>query len=220
MNIICILWKGEFRGRDFSEKDVLRLYNNVKKYIDRRFTFYCLTNDEGIHFVPGVNAIPLKHDWPGWWSKVELHRPDLPEGRTLYLDLDSYIVNDLKPILDYDGDLVMFNTRVKKKQAGMVNRYQAATMLFTPGTKKMKDMYDKFRADPNKYMNFYRSEQDIMGEWMPNQPTFPDRWLLKLNECKNMNKLPEDCIIVTGQPKDISFRDTDKIPWLNDVLCM
>ena len=66
--------------------------------------------------LPGIK-IELKHadDWPGWWAKMELYRPRiLPRLRTLYMDLDSHVIRSLQPILDYEGDLVMFNTKDKK----------------------------------------------------------------------------------------------------------
>lgn len=216
INIACILWFGDFRGRDFSTDDVERLYQSVSKHIDRPFRFYTLTNDMECT-VPG-EKIELKHDWPGWWTKMELHRPDLPCGRTLYLDLDSHVVRDLGPLIDHYGNLVMFkarstggNTWEGKKQ---IHRYQAATMLFTPGSTSW--FYMMFKKNPQGYMDSYRSEQDLMGECLPNQPTFPDVWLMKISELKK-KQLGEHTIIVTGQPKGASFRDPDFAPWLNEI---
>ena len=220
INIICILWNGVFRGRNFSALDVVNLYEDVKRNIDRPFKFYCLTNHTHVFYHLhnlDIILLPLKHNWPGWWAKVELHRPDLPEGRTLYLDLDTHIVGNLQPILDYEGDLVMFNTVAGAGGGGVVRRYQAATMLFDSGNTTMFDVYERFRlGGPEHWMEKYRSDQDVMGDWIPNQPTFPNEWMLKLNNCKNMAELPKEVIIVTGQPKDISFRDIDKIKWYNN----
>lgn len=49
--------------------------------------------------VPGVTTMPLRHDWPGWWSKLELFRPDI-EGDLFYIDLDTVITGDLAPLID------------------------------------------------------------------------------------------------------------------------
>lgn len=47
----------------------------------------------------GVDVVmPLRHEWRGWWAKMELFRPDLP-GDFLYLDLDTMVVGDLSPLL-------------------------------------------------------------------------------------------------------------------------
>ncbi len=218
MNIICLYWVGDFRGRNFTMNDVECLYDNVRTYIKGSFYFYCLTNSKET-FPAWIKPIPLKNNWPGWWSKVELHRPDLPEGRTLYLDLDTHVVNDLQPILDYEGDLVMFKTRIQSRvihpklaSDRLVKRYQAATMLFDSGTKIMIDLYEKFKFNPGRWMFQYRSEQDVMGDWIPKQPTFPDNWMMKLNHCQD-GVIPKECIIVTGQPKTMDFRQGRKFNW-------
>lgn len=218
VNILCLYWVGEFRGRDFTLRDVNRLYQSVSKHIDRPFAFYCLTNTK--EKLPGhIHRIPLLYAWPGWWSKIEIHRPDLPFGRTLYMDLDSHAVRSLGPILDYPGDLVMFETRMPmNRQSGLrkdgwVLKYQAATMLFTPGTDRMRQVWDLFTAHPQHWMGCYRSDQDVMGAWIPNQPTFPKEWMVKLDSIRNDEKLRDNVIIVTGQTRDGLFRNTSKIPW-------
>jgi hypothetical protein len=222
VNILCLYWVGEFRGRNFSVRDIVRLYQTVNKHIDRPFDFYCLTNttEELPHY---VTPIPLLYAWPGWWSKMEIHRPDLPAGRTLYMDLDSHAVRSLGPILDYPGDLVMFDTRIpmerqaRLKKDGWVLRYQAATMLFTPGCGSMSYVWYQFLKNPSYYMTQYRSDQDVMGQWIPNQPTFPKEWMVKLDTIRNDEKLRDDIIIVTGQTRDGLFRNTQKISWFESV---
>ena len=47
--------------------------------------------------VDGVETIPLQHDWPGWFAKFELFRPDI-EGDLLYFDIDTVITGDLKQL--------------------------------------------------------------------------------------------------------------------------
>jgi len=217
VNIICLYWVGDFRGRDFTTDDVYRLYATVDKWIDRRYQFYVLTNDMDAD-VPGIK-IPLNHNWPGWWSKMELHRPDLPQGRTLYLDLDTHVINTLHPILDTEGDLVMFPARsnggaVDKEGRRLIHRYQAATMLFTPGRQAW--FYNIFCKNPEEYMRIYRSEQDLMGEMMPDLNTFPAEWLIKISELRKSISLKKT-IIVTGQPKGESFRNPQFAPWLKQI---
>ncbi|NIV91943.1 hypothetical protein GWN42_03860 [candidate division KSB1 bacterium] len=120
-------------------------------------------------------------------------------------------MSDLGPLLDYSGNLVMFRSRLHKsaqnKQSWkLVSRYQAAVMLFDPGS--TVSLYNRFCLNPEYYMRTYRSEQDIMGEWIPNQPTFPDRWLMKMGQLKrNLG----DTIIVTGQPRNRDFRTVEWI---------
>ena len=97
----CVYWKGKFRNREFvyTSEWVLRLQAMVRKWLPMEHTFVCLTNVE----IPGCNVIPLQHHWPGWWSKLELFRPDLfgKEDRVLYLDLDVVVVASLEPLVNY-----------------------------------------------------------------------------------------------------------------------
>ena len=234
INIMCLYWVGDFRGRHFKPKDVWRLHETVTKHSDRKFDFYVLTNDMSAN-LPGTK-IPLLHaeDWPGWWAKMELYRPDLPEGRTLYMDLDSHAISSLAPILDFEGDLVLFDDRtaqheakhIRRNEGGWVYRYQAATILFN--TREWAWLYDKFKLDWDYYLTHYRSDQDILGEWIPNQPTFPREWLIKLADFnklyyRNVRKPsirfspPDDVIIVTGQPKNGLFSKLEKIEWFEKL---
>lgn len=212
INIICLYWVGDFRGRDFIANDVWRLYHSVLKHADRPFDFYVLTNDMEAN-VPGTK-IELLHgnDWPGWWAKMELYRPDLPAGRTLYMDLDSHVIYSLQPIFDFEGDLVLFDSQD-------TSRYQAATILFN--ATEFTWLYDKFKEDWNYYMRNYRSDQDLLGKWIPDQPTFPKEWLIKLRNIMGSPVLrrnpPEDVIIVTGQPSRGGFRRTNEIPWFEEI---
>src|SRR5690606_16618704 len=102
----------------------------------------------------------------------------------------------LQPILDYPGDLVMFETGIPKRKwplmgkRGWVCKYQAATMLFDSGTQCMIDVYEKFSQNPDKWMKRYRSDQDVMGDWIPNQPTFPREWMCKLDTIRNHKQPP------------------------------
>lgn len=48
--------------------------------------------------VPGVRCIPLKHNWPGWWSKMELFSSVL-DTDILHFDLDTTVVGDITPLL-------------------------------------------------------------------------------------------------------------------------
>jgi hypothetical protein len=234
VNIMCLYWTGDFRERKFTANDVWRLHASVTKHIDRPFDFYVLTNDVNAN-VPGTR-IKLLHgdDWPGWWSKMELYRPDLPLGRTLYMDLDSHAIKSLQPILDFEGDLALFDdatiqhkpTHKRRNEGGWVYRYQAATILFNP--REFVGMYEKFERDWDYYLTHYRSDQDILGDWMPDQPTFPKAWMIKLadlykqqlrhtKKSKEPYTPPEDVIIVTGQPKNGLFYRIGEIEWFEKL---
>ena len=41
--------------------------------------------------IEGVPTIPLQYDWPTWWAKMELFRPDI-KGDLFFADLDTLIL--------------------------------------------------------------------------------------------------------------------------------
>ena len=143
------------------------------------------------------------------------------------MDLDSHAIRGLGPIFDFEGNLVMFNTKDKRHMAkhvrqgigGMVYRYQAATILYNPW--EWGWMYEKFEQDWDYYLEHYRSDQDILGEWIPDQPCFPDEWLMKMGNIETTpafhNRPPAEVIIVTGQTRLGLFRNTDKITWFEKM---
>lgn len=49
--------------------------------------------------VPVLNRVPLKSNWPGWWSKMELFDPSIP-GDVFYMDLDTTVLtDDIRPYM-------------------------------------------------------------------------------------------------------------------------
>lgn len=80
-------------GGDFRPWHVQAMQRQVEQWAPKGTRFACLTDTD----VPGVECVPLWHDWPGWWSKLELFRPGL--GDFLFTDLDNVILGPLDDIL-------------------------------------------------------------------------------------------------------------------------
>lgn len=112
LTVCCVL---RFGG-DYDALYVDRLWRGVIGHLPINHRFICLTDVpldvEALDPDGGRTSIeirPLDHDWPGWWSKLELFR--LP-GPLLYFDLDTVIVGDIEPIARHvqlmrQGDLLM-----------------------------------------------------------------------------------------------------------------
>ena len=67
-------------GGDFGPEHVRWLARQVPGLV-------CLTDTP----VEGVECIPLEHDWPGWWAKMEMFGPSLT-GDVLMIDLDTVVL--------------------------------------------------------------------------------------------------------------------------------
>jgi len=90
VNVVCVKW-----GKRYSAHWVLRLKAMVEKHLSFTHRFVCLTDDP----VPGVECIPFATDLVGWWAKIELFRPDLFTGSTLYFDLDVVLTASVDGIV-------------------------------------------------------------------------------------------------------------------------
>jgi hypothetical protein len=86
LTVACVLKSGGIYDATWVE----RLRAGVARHLPVEHRFVCLSDVD----VP-CERIPLEHDWPGWWAKVELFK--LP-GPALYFDLDTAIVGDLSDI--------------------------------------------------------------------------------------------------------------------------
>lgn len=88
-------------GGEYKPEHVLRLKKQVETHLPDA-DFWCLSDVE----IEGVQTLPLKYDWPGWWSKMELFRPSIT-GWMLYLDLDTSVIGDLRDIASLEGLTIM-----------------------------------------------------------------------------------------------------------------
>lgn len=117
-------------GGEYKEKHVERLRLQCADHAPG-VPFRCLSDIDG----------SLRHNWPGWWSKIEAFRV---RGPVLYLDLDTTICGDLEPLLrcrEHFVTLRDFNFPARNVQS---------SVMFWSGD--MSALYDRFRADPEKHM--------------------------------------------------------------------
>lgn len=107
ITVACVLRTGTHFGADYDASWVRRLRRGVSEHLAAPHRFVCLTNvPDAFTEDVGIEARPLWHEWPGYWSKIELFREPFG-GPVLYLDLDSLIIGDLAPLFDQPGDFLM-----------------------------------------------------------------------------------------------------------------
>jgi hypothetical protein len=217
ITIATVLWKGDFQDKDYCDQDVWRLAQSIDRHMDVDYDFICLTNDPR-SYLP-AKRIMLFNNWPGWWSKLELFRSDLPK-RMLYIDLDSFFVRNPFTLLNYKDDLVMMPPRREDAWLGEIDserviRYRAGVMLIN--SKKFVWVYEKFRSAPEKYMEDFRGDDDFLGDCLPEVSTFPYYTVSKFQSVKKRKKLYDDTVIVTGSPRYGSFRDFTDAKWLEQL---
>lgn len=153
--------------------------------------------------VPGVKTVPLKHAWPGWWSKMELFRPDI-EGDLLYFDLDTRIVGYLDDVFAVDK-----LTMLRDPYRDGTTRPEAlgSGVMYLPAADRA-EMWEKWRkALQNGHTHRGRGDQEFLQElWIGRaqrwQDVCPGQLLSYKADVKGKGT-PEECRIVFfhGHPR-------------------
>lgn len=96
----------------------------------------CLT-DRGIGNTP---AAVMRHNWPGWWSKLEVFRPGLfgPDEKVLLLDIDTLILKPFRQVL-------ALPTPLFPRDASYKNEPCSTFILFEAG--QLDFLYETFSSD-------------------------------------------------------------------------
>ncbi|HBZ15006.1 hypothetical protein [Candidatus Pantoea floridensis] len=93
--------------------------------------------------IEGIETIPLQYDWPGWWAKMELFRPDIPDD-IFYLDLDTVITGDITGMLSVHRPM-MLKDFYNPQQFG-------SGLMFIPHEAKAR-VWSAFLKNPEEHMN-------------------------------------------------------------------
>lgn len=160
--IVCVLKS----GGDYRPAHVAKLQQAVKRYSPGS-RFLCLTDIDGLD----CPTVPLKYDWPGWWSKMELFRPDI-RGALFYIDLDCVVVGDLSDLVAIRGPAIM---RDVYRPDGL----QSSIMAIPARAKK--EIWQAFIADPQANMDActvrwskWGDQGFIEGFWLDKAKRFQD----------------------------------------------
>ncbi len=84
--IACVLRS----GGEYQPNHVEYLFRQLEQVISNPYQFVCLT-DMDLNY-SGIITIKLKHNWPGWWSKIELFRLT---GFVIAFDLDTVFFGNI-----------------------------------------------------------------------------------------------------------------------------
>ena len=133
LTVACVLRSGGV----YTPEWVSKLRNGVAKHLSAPHRFVCLSD------VPvDCERVPIEHDWPTWWPKVELWR--LP-GPVLFFDLDTLITGPLDDIAEAVARhdfIALRNFYALSKPGG--------GMLAWRGD--VRRLYDAFAARPIQWM--------------------------------------------------------------------
>ena len=153
-------------GGEYLPEHVYAIENMCKEHITLPHTFHCISDTR-----LSCDTIPVKHTWPGWWTKLELF---MHEGPCLYFDLDTIICNNIDDFI---------TSLMEKSQFAMLRCCHAphqgsSGIMFWNGDHKY--MYDEFVAgDTYHIINQFGGDQNFLrhilaGRKDQNNRTGPD----------------------------------------------
>ena len=180
---IATVWRS---GGTYGEGHVNGIYNACKKFISSDFEFYCFTDYTGDFSINEINKVPLIHNWPGYWSKMELFRPDVfPNDDVFYLDLDTLITNDITEIATFKTEF--FGMR----DFNMLNELSSGVLKFE--SKASHYIYQTFLNNPTFWMKCRGGDQEAIRKILKKTPDFmqdifPRRMAEFKNHCWNPNR--------------------------------
>lgn len=145
-------------GSVYNASYVNALANAIRDNVSINYKFVCLTDDgtglnENVHEV-----IPLIHDFPSWWSKIELFRPGIFDTkRVFYLDLDTVIIDNIDEIVTFDAEF-----------AGLYdfyNFYKLGSGLMAWDTNSNSEIYTDFLLKSSTIIkNYKEGDQQWINE--------------------------------------------------------
>lgn len=186
-DVICVLRNSSVYGPD----DVAALKYGVGRHLGPH-RFRCISD-----VTVDCERIEMRYQWPGWWSKMELFRPDV-KGDLLYFDLDTRIVGDLSDIAKVDK-LTMLSDFYQEKLV-------ASGMMFLPQHER-PTIWERWIRNPVGHIadhkggdqSFLRESWNFTAQrW---QEVLPGQVVSYKAHCRE--GLPKDARVVCfhGQPK-------------------
>lgn len=155
VTIACVfktgIWHNAKKVIEYSAAQVGWLRDMVAARVTVPHRFVCLSDDPAVP----CERIPLIHGWPGWWSKMELYRPELFDGPVFYIDLDTVVTANIDDMLAPGKPFVALLNLTRKKGIG-------SGVLAWEGDYSF--LYHKFCTAPEKLMAEYSVSGSRWGD--------------------------------------------------------
>ena len=138
LTVLCVLRTGGRYGPVWAE----RLSAGLRRHVPGVGRCLCLTDHDGP--IAGCEVVPLRHGWPGWWSKMEAFRVDLGDGPRLLCDLDTVFVGDAPALAEATDLAVLEDQTFAGRVSSALVRWDGSALGF---------IHDRFAADPARWMD-------------------------------------------------------------------
>jgi hypothetical protein len=194
---VAVVQTGNYLGH--GAEYVHKLRRALRRHLTAPHEFYVVT-DDAASLYRGMKVKPSS--LPGWWEKLRLFKPGMfPEGRVLFLDLDTFIVGNIDDIAAYDGPFATLRDFWRKDGLGpavMLWRTDAALGIWeefvSEGMRMTHPQGDQGFLE-NLDQGRFRRRIDLL------QDLFPGRFVSYKTHCAN--GVPEGASVVCfhGKPR-------------------
>lgn len=217
----CLFVQGPW---PYTAEYVVRLERMVRRYLPRPFRFVCLTDRP--HLLPGIETITIPSlkgviadDGIGYWNKLQIFNPAIGfEGRVLYLDLDTLVVADLAPIVDFPASLALTTdafveerAHITKDRFGrqLVRRFNGSVIVFDVG--QHADLFTRWTpADAYRLS----TDQDWISEQAATAVGMPLAWFPRISQVQ-IPWAEETKVVLVKKPKN--HEAVERWPWFEPL---
>lgn len=199
----------------YGSKYVTTLRSMVERHLSREHRFVCLTDRP--YLLPRTietQEVAIPRGVPGWWAKVLLFNRQRTLGeRVLYLDLDTVVVDQLEPIVDFPAPFALvpdagtFRPRTAHR---VIKRFNSSVMVWSAGS--VESLYDNWNGSVTARL---WGDQDWIGEQMPGAATMPIEWFPRLSELRGQPPLTEAKVVLSKKPKNVEA--ALRWPWFREA---
>ena len=161
LQVVCVLKTGG--DYDAHHVDILRAH--CTKFLPPH-RFICISDNKSV-----PDRTRFIHNWPGWWSKMEIFGPRVPDAPTLYIDLDTVIVANCDDLIASVTGLPFVILRDVIRGTKNPKAMQSSVMFWSS---RPAGVYEKFLASPEQHMLNYRGDQDFLETVIP--PSICSYW--------------------------------------------
>lgn len=220
INIVCLK-----HGTLYDASYVNKLRNMVSRNLSLPHKVVCFTDDpSGIDSSIECRTLPDDTRFTGWWWKpyVFARNHFSHSDVNLFIDLDMVIVNDMRPLFEFPGDIVGMRDVIATfhpsihKLGSAVMRWQGDYSCIWDELVKNPSIMRSMRGDQDWIWHRMKNEMKLYPlEWIPSY-----KWGIRnktelvkrdgkfvFSHSKNVN-LPSDAIILafhgTPNPEDVN----------------
>lgn len=224
INIVCVYQITEYSFVKYTPEYVQKLKRSFAKHLTVPHRFVCLTN---LDYIEGVETHKLLFpNWWGHWAKMEIFRPGLLTGPTIYSDLDALLCGNIDALAEAKDYHVMIEDFYPEIYNSTLMYFNSSDIIYT---QLYNDMVNNEAAIKEKYAwkrrgvtygdqaliyDYVKEHNKPITKW---QEFLPREWFLKFSGVTGIRPAarkwdensPARYVYCMGPPK---FHDIPDLP--------